>query len=71
MSVATTQADIVASLPVHLRPFVQLQDHAEQYCPRVDDVWSLLLRALSRCVRLSANPLYFEGMRRTGFALYL
>ncbi|MEM9760640.1 MAG: aromatic amino acid hydroxylase [Pseudomonadota bacterium] len=69
MSVATTQADIVASLPVHLRPFVQLQDHAEQYSPRDHAVWRFLMTALTRSLRKSAHPVYFEGLRRTGIAL--
>ncbi len=69
MSAAPSQAEIVASLPAHLRPFVQLQDHEEQYTPRDHAVRRFLMTALTRSLRESAHPVYFEGLRRTGIAL--
>ncbi|MEL7044780.1 MAG: amino acid hydroxylase, partial [Pseudomonadota bacterium] len=69
MSVAPSQAEIVASLPLHLRPFVQLQDHDEQYSARDHAVWRFLMTALTRSLQKSAHPVYFEGLRRTGIAL--
>ena len=42
---APTQAQVVASLPAHLRPFVKLQDHASQYTPRDHAVWRFLMNA--------------------------
>lgn len=63
-----TQAEIVASLPAHLRPFVQLQDY-DQYTPRDQAVWRFIMRQLTRRLRATAHPVYLEGLARTGIAL--
>lgn len=63
-----TQAEIVASLPAHLRPFVQLQDY-DQYTPRDQAVWRFIMRQLTRRLRDTAHPVYLEGLARTGIAL--
>jgi phenylalanine-4-hydroxylase len=66
---APTQQEIVASLPVHLRPFVKLHDHRRQYTPRDHAVWRFLMAALTRALADSAHPVYLEGLARTGIAL--
>jgi phenylalanine-4-hydroxylase len=66
---APTQQDIIASLPVHLRPFVKLHDHATQYTPRDHAVWRFLMTALTRSLAQSAHPVYLEGLVRTGISL--
>lgn len=63
-----TQQEIIASLPAHLRPFVQLQDYA-QYTPRDQAVWRFIMRQLSLRLRETAHPVYLEGLARTGIAL--
>jgi len=63
-----TRKEIVASLPAHLRPFVQLQDYA-RYTPRDQAVWRFLMRQLTRRLRATAHPVYLEGLARTGIAL--
>ncbi|MDO8860617.1 aromatic amino acid hydroxylase [Haliea sp. E1-2-M8] len=63
-----TQQEIVASLPAHLRPFVQLQEYA-QYTPRDQAVWRFIMRQLTRRLRDTAHPVYLEGLARTGIAL--
>ena len=65
---ATSQEAIIASLPSHLRPFVQRQDYAQQYTPRDQAVWRFLLRRLTRQLADSAHPIYLEGLERTGIA---
>lgn len=62
------QEDIVASLPAHLRPFVQLQDY-QRYTPRDHAVWRFIMKQLTRQLRDSAHPVYLEGLERTGIAL--
>lgn len=64
-----SQEDIIASLPSHLRPFVQLQDYASQYTPRDHAVWRFLMVALTRSLARTAHPVYLEGLERTGIAL--
>lgn len=63
-----TQEEIVASLPSHLRPFVQLQDY-DQYTPRDQAVWRFIMRQLTQRLRDTAHPVYLEGLVRTGIAL--
>lgn len=62
------QHEIVATLPAHLRPFVQIQDY-EKYTARDHAVWRYLLKYLSRHLQVYAHPVYLEGLRRTGIAL--
>ena len=64
-----TQADVVASLPPHLRAFVKVQDHAAHYTARDHAVWRFSMTALSRSLAASAHPVYGEGLQRTGIAL--
>lgn len=64
-----SQSDIVASLPVHLRPFVKIQDYENQYSARDHAVWRFLMTALSRSLAKSAHPVYLEGLARTGISL--
>lgn len=66
---APSQEDIVASLPLHLRPFVQVQDHAAHYTPRDHAVWRFLMTALTRSLAATAHPVYLEGLAATGIAL--
>ncbi|TXS89846.1 aromatic amino acid hydroxylase [Parahaliea maris] len=62
------QESIVASLPAHLRPFVQIQDYGH-YTPRDQAVWRFIMRQLTRQLQDSAHPVYREGLARTGIAL--
>lgn len=64
-----TQDDIIASLPVHLRPFVQRQDYATQYTARDHAAWRFLMAALTRSLAEHAHPVYLEGLERTGIAI--
>lgn len=66
---APTQREIVDSLPVHLRPFVQIQAYATQYTPRDHAVWRFLMTALSSSLEDIAHPVYREGLERTGVSL--
>ncbi len=61
------QKDIIASLPVHLRQFVQVQDY-DQYSPRDQAVWRFLMLQLKHQLAESAHPVYLEGLRRTGIS---
>ncbi|MEP0201488.1 MAG: aromatic amino acid hydroxylase [Halioglobus sp.] len=63
-----SQADIVASLPVHLRPFVRVQDYL-RYTARDQAVWRFVMRHLTRQLRETAHPVYLEGLAKTGIAL--
>lgn len=63
------QADVLASLPTHLRPFVQIQDYAAQYTPRDHAVWRFLMAALTRSLRDKAHPVYLDGLANTGISL--
>lgn len=66
---APTQEEIVASLPVHLRPFVRIQDYGTQYSPRDQAAWRFLMTALVRSLSSTAHPVYLQGLERTGIAL--
>ncbi|WOJ93266.1 aromatic amino acid hydroxylase [Congregibacter variabilis] len=59
----------MASLPLHLRPFVAVQDPVNQYTPRDHAVWRFLMTALTRGLADTAHPVYLEGLARTGIAL--
>ncbi|HEY7775835.1 MAG TPA: aromatic amino acid hydroxylase, partial [Kineobactrum sp.] len=63
-----TQEEIVASLPQHLRPFVQVQDYGF-YTARDQAVWRFILRQLTRRLRHTAHPVYLQGLELTGIAL--
>jgi len=62
------QAEIIASLPAHLRPFVKNQDYA-RYTPRDQAVWRFIMSHLTRQLADTAHPVYLEGLQRTGIAL--
>lgn len=62
------QQEIIASLPIHLRPFVKVQDY-DLYTPRDQAVWRYLLKHLSQHLARCAHPVYLEGLKRTGIAL--
>ncbi|MEE4280162.1 MAG: aromatic amino acid hydroxylase [Halieaceae bacterium] len=64
-----SQEEIVASLPVHLQPFVQVQDHEAHYTARDHAVWRFLMKALTRSLADTAHPVYLSGLARTGIAL--
>ena len=66
---APTQDEIIAGLPLHLRPFVQRQDHGAHYSARDHAVWRFLMTALTRSLESTAHPVYLEGLARTGIAL--
>ncbi len=63
-----SQQEIIASLPIHLRSFVKVQDYT-LYTPRDQAVWRYLLKHLSQHLARCAHPVYLEGLRRTGIAL--
>ena len=63
---APSQAQIIDSLPAHLRPFVKLQDHASQYTLRDHAAWRFLMTALTRGLADTAHPVYLEGLAKTG-----
>jgi phenylalanine-4-hydroxylase len=65
---SVTQAEVLESLPAHLRPFVKRQDHAA-YTPRDHAVWRFVMRHLTRQLRATAHPVYLEGLERTGISL--
>ena len=60
-----SQYDIIESLPLHLRPFVAIQDY-QTYTPRDHAIWRFLIHQLAFSLRSSAHPTYFEGLERTG-----
>ncbi|MFK8048715.1 MAG: aromatic amino acid hydroxylase [Halioglobus sp.] len=62
------QQEIIASLPIHLRPFVKIQDY-DLYTPQDQAVWRFLLKQLSQHLAKCAHPVYLEGLKRTGIAL--
>jgi phenylalanine-4-hydroxylase len=62
------QQDIIDSLPLHLRPFVKVQDYA-RYSPRDHAVWRFVMRHLTQQLQDSAHPVFMEGLQRTGIAL--
>ncbi|MDP5070466.1 MAG: aromatic amino acid hydroxylase, partial [Congregibacter sp.] len=68
-STSPTQQEIVSSLPLHLRPFVKVQDPDSQYTARDHAVWRFLMTALTRGLAATAHPVYLEGLARTGIAL--
>ena len=63
-----TQAEIKASLPAHLRPFIKDQ-HYDRYTPRDQAVWRFIMQHLARQLATTAHPVYLEGLQRTGIAL--
>lgn len=65
---AISQQDIIASLPVHLRPFVQSQDYGN-YTARDQAVWRFIMRQLTRQLVDTAHPVYLEGLARTGISM--
>lgn len=64
-----TQEEVVASLPAHLRPFVQVQDYAQRYTAQDQALWRFIMRHLVQQLRVTAHPVYLEGLARTGIAL--
>ena len=55
-----TQAEVIASLPSHLRPFAAIQNY-EQYTARDHAVWRFLLKQLKINLKDSAQSTYLEG----------
>ncbi|WP_411887629.1 aromatic amino acid hydroxylase [Hydrocarboniphaga effusa] len=64
----STQAEIIARLPRHLRPYACVQDYA-RYTARDHAVWRFIMRQLTRSLEHSAHPVYFEGLKKTGIRL--
>lgn len=64
----TTQAEIIAGLPKHLRPYVKVQDY-HHYTAQDHAVWRFILRNLQRVLAETAHPVYFEGLAKTGIGL--
>ncbi len=60
-----SQQEIIATLPIHLRPFVATQDYSA-YTPRDQAVWRFLMHQLVENLSESAHPLYLEGLKGTG-----
>ena len=65
---ASSQREIIASLPPHLRPFVAVQDYS-QYTARDQAVWRFLLQQLRTNLSQTAHLVYLEGLERTGIDL--
>ena len=64
----STQAEIIARLPRHLRPYACVQDY-QRYTARDHAVWRFIMRELTRTLEHSAHPVYFEGLKKTGISL--
>lgn len=64
----STQAEIIARLPRHLRPYACVQDYG-RYTARDHAVWRFIMRQLTRSLEHSAHPVYFEGLKKTGIRL--
>ncbi len=62
------QQAILQSLPLHLRPFVKIQDYGD-YTPRDQAVWRFIMYHLTQQLASSAHPVYLEGLARTGISL--
>ena len=62
------QQAVIASLPVHLRPFAAVQ-HYERYTPRDHAVWRFLLHTLRHKLATSAHAVYLDGLAATGVDL--
>ena len=65
---ASSQREIIASLPPHLQPFVAVQDYS-QYTARDQAVWRFLLQQLRTNLSQTAHLVYLEGLERTGIDL--
>jgi phenylalanine-4-hydroxylase len=65
---ASSQNQIIASLPPHLQPFVAVQDYS-QYTARDQAVWRFLLQQLRTNLSQTAHLVYLEGLERTGIDL--
>ncbi len=65
---ALKQKELIASLPRHLRQFVQPQ-HGDDYSPRDHAVWRFVLRQLLRKLKHTAHPVYQDGLKATGISL--
>lgn len=64
----STQAEIIAGLPAHLRPYVKPQDYS-RYTAQDHAVWRFVLHQLQRVLSKAAHPVYFEGLTKTGIGL--
>ena len=62
------QAEIVDTLPAHLRPFVKTQDY-NHYTARDHAVWRFVMQHLTQQLCATAHPVYMEGLARTGISL--
>lgn len=60
-----SQQDVIDSLPLHIQPFVAIQDYG-LYTPRDQSVWRFLLHQLSFSLQNKAHDTYFEGLVKTG-----
>jgi len=64
----STQAEIIAAMPRHLRPYVKVQDYTH-YTAQDHAVWRFVLHQLQRVLSKAAHPVYFEGLTKTGIGL--
>ncbi|HSW13430.1 MAG TPA: aromatic amino acid hydroxylase [Solimonas sp.] len=64
----STQAEIIAGLPKHLRPYVRVQDYS-RYSAQDQAVWRFVMHQLQRVLSKAAHPVYFEGLTKTGIGL--
>ncbi|MGJ8670809.1 MAG: aromatic amino acid hydroxylase [Oceanococcus sp.] len=62
------QAELIASLPRHLRQFVR-QQSADYYSARDHAAWRFLLHQLAQHLKETAHPVYQEGLKQTGINL--
>ncbi len=63
-----SQAEVIDSLPPHLRPFVAIQDY-DKYTPRDHAIWRFLLHQLKFSLKGKAHNTYFDGLAKTGIGL--
>lgn len=63
-----SQEKILATIPVHLRQFVEHQDYA-RYTPQDHAVWRYIMRQHLTHLRKHAHPLYEEALAKTGIAI--
>lgn len=63
-----SQHNVIESLPVHLRPFVAIQDYSK-YTPRDHAIWRFLLHQLKHSLKGRAHETYFDGLIKTGIGL--
>lgn len=62
-----SQEDIKASIPVHLRQFVEMQDYSV-YTAQEHAVWRFIMRQQFHHLSKHAHPVYVEGLKKAGIS---